>query len=92
MALTQMDKDLGEYAERKLVNAIKDVTQAFEIAGEGHARACACVGAKMLQMAAQLCVYSTADPSPEKWARVCAEVFAQATRDYVRHKREVKGE
>ena len=53
--LTQTEKDLRRYAQRKLTIAMKDISESFRIAGIGH-HAVPCLGVELLKAAAAFCL------------------------------------
>lgn len=74
--LTQVERDLNQYAQEKTYKLILDVTQSFSIAGESRNKAVACLGATLLRVAATLAVAMNADR--EHWLTMCNEVYNQA--------------
>jgi hypothetical protein len=72
-SLNQTERDLDSYAQEKAYRLIKDVVQAFDIAGQPRTQGLACLGALMLRLAATLAVNSDADR--ERWLRYCNDVF-----------------
>ena len=52
--MSQIERDLDKMFENKLVNAIKDLVQAYEIVGLPRQKALAAVAAKCMQTAASI--------------------------------------
>ena len=74
--LTPLQQDLARYTQNKACNVIKDVMQAFEIAGAPRAHAADCIGIVFLRLAAALAMHRN---MPKKmWVDKCSEVFTDA--------------
>jgi hypothetical protein len=71
--LTQLQRDLGIYAQEKAYKLLLDVMQSFEIADRPKSEAVACVGSTLLRIAATVAVHCNA--SREKWLTMCGEVY-----------------
>lgn len=76
MALSQIQRDLNQYAQGKAHKLILDVVQTFEIADQRRSDAFACIGSTFLRIAATMALYSNADR--ERWMAICNEVFELA--------------
>jgi len=82
MALNQLQRDLRDYTEGKLYNMIKDVTQAFQIAGRQR-DVLGCLMATYIKAAAMITVqvYGNGTEEREKFLEACAYVFDQEAKD-----------
>jgi len=82
MALTQLQRDLQSFAEGKLYNMIKDVTQAFQIAGRQR-DVFACLMATYIKAAAMIVVqvYGNGPEERQKFLEACTTVFDQEAKD-----------
>jgi hypothetical protein len=77
--LNQTERDLNKYASGKAYTLMRDVKQAFEIAGLGPAHAGACCGALFLRLAATIAAAAGHDKL--SFIRWCSECFDLASDD-----------
>jgi hypothetical protein len=75
---TQIERDLRRYCQQRGHDVMRDVAQAFEIAGLSLAQAGACVGATFLGIAATIAIHSQA--SKQSFLNACAEVYDLAAK------------
>jgi hypothetical protein len=82
MALSQLQQDLQGYAEGKLYNMLKDVTQAFEIAGRQR-DTFACLTAMFMRVTAMIAVqvYGAGPKQRQRFLEACALVFDTEAKD-----------
>ena len=78
--LTRLQQDLADYTRDKACNVIKDVLQAFEIAGAPRAQAADCVGVVFLRLAAALAAQR--NMSKKMWVDTCGRLFSDAIKAY----------
>jgi hypothetical protein len=76
--LSQVQRDLSKYASQKTYQAVLDVIQSFEIAGETKEEGAACVGAAMIRVAAALAVGPKVPMRKENFMRFCAQCYDAA--------------
>lgn len=77
--LNQTEKDLQQFAYRKVHTTMKDVVQSFTIAGFHGADALVCLGAIFLKIATQIAV--TINVPKHEYLKRCSNLFDQLTED-----------
>lgn len=75
-SLSQVERDLRTYAAQKAYALMRDVVQAYQIAGLPKVTAAGCLGALFMRLAAVLAVGACAAPIPKtQWMEHCSELY-----------------